>query len=96
MDKFEEMMMQMKDLPEEKRMEMMKDKAKMCTCPQCPSYNDCAKGKMELLYCAKGKSPECITKENGCICPTCPITPQMGLVKTFFCTRGSETEQRGM
>ena len=31
-----------------------------------------------------------------CICPTCPMTEQIGLTHKFFCTRGTEKEQRGM
>jgi hypothetical protein len=96
MDKFEEMMMKMKDIPEEKMKEMMMKNMKLCTCPQCPSYNGCAKEEKELLYCATGKSQGCITGEKGCICGSCPVTPKMGLKHGYFCTRGSEKEQRGM
>lgn len=95
MDKFEEMREKMKDVPDEERMKMMEEKGKMCVCPSCPSYNECTKGKEELLYCAKGKS-SCEIEEKGCTCPGCPITEQMGLKNTFFCTKGTEAEQRGM
>ncbi|UCG37560.1 MAG: DUF2769 domain-containing protein [Candidatus Bathyarchaeota archaeon] len=71
-------------------------KKKLCICRDCPSYNECAKESNELLYCAIGKSPKCITGEVGCICPGCPVTEQMGLKSEYFCTRGSEKEQRGM
>ena len=96
MDKFEQAMQQMAQLTKEERMKMIESKKKLCTCGGCPTYNDCARENKELLYCALGKSPTCITEENGCICPGCPLTEQMGLKHEFFCTRGSEREQRGM
>jgi len=95
-DKFEEMMEKMSGLSEEERMKSMEDKKGMCTCINCPSYNECAKEGTELLFCAKGKSPSCITDEKGCICPSCPITPMMGLKNGYYCTKGSEKEIRGM
>lgn len=95
MDKFEEMMQKMMGLSDEERMKAIEEKKPMCICAKCPSYNDCAKGKNELLYCATGKSPECITEEKGCICPTCPLTEAMDLKNGYFCTKGSEKEQRG-
>ena len=81
---------------EQDRNKMFEEKKKLCVCCGCPTYNDCAKENNELLYCALGKSSICITKEAGCICATCVVADQMGLVKEFFCTRGSELEQRGM
>ena len=75
---------------------MIEEKKDLCICGGCPSYNNCAKEEQELLYCSLGKSPACIIKENGCICPSCPVTDQMGLKNEFFCTRGSEKEQRKM
>jgi hypothetical protein len=94
MDKFEEKMKMMMGMSEEERMKALEMKKKMCVCPGCPSYNECAKNGTELLYCALGKSPACITEMKGCTCPACPITPDMGLKNQYFCTRGSEKEQR--
>jgi hypothetical protein len=69
----------------------------LCTCRACPSYRDCQEGGSgpELGFCLEeiGKS-RCIDNEKGCICPQCPVTPMLGLTKTFFCTRGSEKEQK--
>ncbi len=96
MDKFEQAMEMMAKMSEGEMMKMIADKKKLCICEGCPSYNDCAKEKKELLYCALGKSPDCIIEEVACICPDCPVTEQMGLKHEYFCTRGSEREQRGM
>jgi hypothetical protein len=89
LDKFEKM-------TEEERKKAIKENKKLCICPDCPTYNECAKEKRELVYCASGKSQACITKESGCICPACPITEMMGLTKDYFCVRGTESQQRGM
>ncbi|MGD8505818.1 MAG: DUF2769 domain-containing protein [Candidatus Bathyarchaeota archaeon] len=96
MDRFEQAMQQMKQMTEEDRMKIIESKKKLCICSGCPTYNKCASENKELLYCALGKSPLCITEENNCICPTCPLTEQMGLNHQYFCTRGPEREQRGM
>jgi hypothetical protein len=96
MDKFEQAMRQMAQMTDEDRMKMIEDKRKVCICGGCPTYNNCARKVNELLYCALGKSPACIREENDCICSGCPLTEQMGLKHQFFCTRGSEKEQRGM
>lgn len=94
MDKFERMMQQMAKMTEEERMQMIESKKDLCICGDCPAYNDCARENRELLYCALGNSPKCIAEETSCICLGCPITDQMGLTHEFFCTRGSEREQR--
>jgi hypothetical protein len=94
MDKFEENMKKMEsmsDMDKEQNMNEIKGK---CTCPSCPSYNDCAKSKNEQAYCAVGKSPSCITIEKECICPDCPVTEMMGLDHIYFCTKGTEKQQR--
>ena len=94
LDKFEQAMEQMSQMTQEDRMKMVESKKKLCVCGGCPTYNDCARKKKELLFCALGKSQVCITEERGCICPSCPLTEQMGLKNQFFCTRGSEKDQR--
>lgn len=60
-----------------------------CPCPNCPSYNECAKGKIELLYCAEetGKSA-CQYKMNGCICGGCPVHRDNGLKAGYYCLNG--------
>lgn len=64
-----------------------------CVCAGCPSYNDCAKGKKELLYCADevGKSA-CEYAMSGCICGACPIHEQYKLKSGYYCIHGSATE----
>jgi hypothetical protein len=84
LDKFVEAMQMMAKMTDEEKMK------------GCPSYNDCAKEKGEVLYCSLGASPTCITKATVCICAGCPVTSKMGLKNQYFCTKGSEKEQRGM
>ena len=61
-----------------------------CSCPGCPSYNVCAKGKAENLYCAdeNGKSP-CPYKMDGCVCGACPIHAEFLLKNGYYCLKGS-------
>jgi hypothetical protein len=95
MDKFMEIAKKMEQMsPEEKNQAMMKNRS-MCTCVQCPTYTSCMKEKDELLFCATGKST-CQVEIKGCICPTCPVTKEMGLLNAIYCVKGSEKEQRGM
>jgi hypothetical protein len=96
MDKFEQLMEKMKGMSEDEMRKAIEAKRGMCICGSCPSYNECAGGKFEVLYCATGKSPDCITEMKGCTCPSCPLTKEMGLEKSYYCTRGTEKEQRGM
>ena len=95
MDKFMEMAKKMEQMsPEEMKQAMMKNRS-MCVCAKCPSYSSCMKEKNELLFCATGKST-CSVEMKGCICPTCPVTPMIGLTHAYYCTKGSEKQQRGM
>jgi hypothetical protein len=36
----------------------------------------------------------CITEDRGCVCPTCPVTPEYGMKNDKYCLRGSEPAQR--
>ena len=58
-----------------------------CICGQCPSYNECMKGKSEGLYCARGKS-SCEFEKKGCICGACPVTSEFNLDKLYYCEIG--------
>lgn len=62
---------------------------KKCTCPECPSYNDCAKEKMEGLYCsaAVGRS-SCEFQMNGCICGGCSVHTENSLSAGYYCLNG--------
>ncbi|MEI7452534.1 MAG: DUF2769 domain-containing protein [Candidatus Falkowbacteria bacterium] len=75
------------------KVENTPDNLKKCACPQCPSYNECAKGKMELLYCsgAIGKST-CEYKMNGCTCGMCAVHKDCGLRAGYYCLHGSAEE----
>lgn len=70
--------------------------SKNCSCPACPSFNDCARGKAENLYCAGqvGKSA-CAYEMNGCICGPCPVHAQYGLKSGYYCLHGSADEVDG-
>lgn len=61
-----------------------------CNCGSCPSYNQCARGKKEGLFCAKeqGKST-CTFKQNGCVCGECPIFKNYHLKTGYYCMNGS-------
>ena len=47
----------------------------------------------ESAFCTLGKSA-CIEGEVECLCSTCPLSREMGLKYSFYCTRGSETQQK--
>jgi len=65
------------------------ENSQKCICGDCPSYNQCMKDKGELLYCA-GKKSECDFERKGCLCGMCPLTPEFGLEKTYYCATGAE------
>ena len=95
MDKFEIFMEKMKEgRPEVKgSVDMWKT---VCVCGSCPSYNECARNKNELGYCLVGKTRDCSIDEQGCICPDCPVTLELELKNTYYCTMGSERQMRKM
>jgi hypothetical protein len=93
-DMYVKMQKQMMAMPKDQMMTKMMEMGKMCTCPSCPSYNDCAKTAMETMFCGKGMSFHCIREIKGCICPTCPVAKQMGLTHQAFCAMGNEKTQR--
>lgn len=94
MDKFPEMIQMMSKMTEKQRRKTIKENEALCICPVCPTYNECAQKESESLYCISGGSSTCVTKESGCICPACPITEKIHLTNQYFCTRGTEEEQR--
>ena len=74
--------------------ELINDRLKKrCICPDCPSYDECAKMDGELLFCSYGRSQKCIENEKGCTCPDCPVFKKLELKNSYYCTRGSEREQ---
>lgn len=68
-----------------------------CICATCPSFlkEECEKAGEKGAYCLVGKS-KVITKENGCVCPQCPVTAKMALKWGYYCTRGSAKEMMAM
>jgi hypothetical protein len=94
MDKFEQIAQMMAKMSPEELMKAMQMKRDMCTCPKCPTYNNCAKNAHELVFCNTGKSFMCISEDKGCICPACPVAIEQGLRYKSFCLRGSEKAQR--
>ncbi len=94
MDVFEQWLDTFWQMPARGRKEYMAVKKAACTCPKCPSYNRCAEGSKELVYCITGKSPLCIAENHGCTCTDCAVPSGLGLKYRNFCTGGSEAAQR--
>lgn len=71
---------------------VIKDKKNisMCSCPKCPSFNDCARKKGEGLFCAEavGKS-SCNFKMSGCVCGPCLVHKANNLKAGYYCIEGS-------
>jgi len=95
MDTFEEMAQKMAGMPEDELKKTVSSLIARCICGKCPTYNDCMKGKKEALFCALGKSA-CAAVKKACLCPTCPVTPALGLKHGYYCLKGSEKEIRGL
>lgn len=93
MDRFDQYMERMKGLGSRQFQNLVEDKKK-CVCASCSSYNECAARKRELLFCLLGNSRDCNLDELGCICPNCPVTAELDLKNTYYCTQGSEKEMR--
>ena len=94
MEKFFEMMEKLGKMGEAERNRVMADARASCTCPACPTYNDCMRGKGEALYCAVGRTACTPPEKKACLCPTCPVTPMMGLKNSYYCVRGAEKDLR--
>ena len=73
----------------EKKKEMVLSK---CVCKNCPSWVECGE-KGGFCFPAIGKSG-CIKEEKGCICGGCPVYTEMKLENGYYCTKGSEKEQK--
>ena len=94
-DYFELMLRSLNLTSEEREMVMEKRKAQ-CICDLCPTYQACKlneEKKDECAFCTLGTS-NCIDTEVECLCSTCPLSREMGLAYSFYCTRGSETQQK--
>jgi hypothetical protein len=62
-----------------------------CVCRTCPSYFDCGE-PIAFCFAETGKSA-CISHENGCVCPGCPVQAEMGFGHDYYCIYGSEKAQ---
>ncbi len=67
------------------RVKFSEDNKKKCICNSCPSYDECMRGKKEILYCGSKKS-SCNFKRNGCICGRCPVFKESNLNSGYFCS----------
>jgi hypothetical protein len=96
MDKFEQLIQKVMEMPESDRNNTIETYKASCICPTCATYNQCAKDANEKLFCVTGKSMDCITEPKGCECPNCPLAQSLdvGVIKNTYCLRGSEMEQR--
>lgn len=90
---FEQVMNAMNKMSSAERQAKIEELTKMCICGSCPSY--VGTGEKKLLFCSMGKSA-IIKKENGCLCPGCPVQANMALRWDYYCTKGSGREQAGM
>lgn len=56
-----------------------------CVCPMCTLFTDCNKEKDERLFCARRKSVCPMDNTKICICGTCAVFRENGLVGGYFC-----------
>ena len=63
----------------------------LCMCRMCPSFVDCNE---EIAFCMEEPGTSgCIKKEQGCLCPGCPVQGAENFRHVFYCTRGNEAGQ---
>jgi len=63
-----------------------------CSCPGCPTYNECMREKEELAFCVAGKSMTCTFDTTICLCIGCPVaakSPGNRADYSFCCIRGT-------
>lgn len=74
---------------------MLKEVESMCICEGCPTYFGLGMEDDYIAYCfaTRGKSKK-IKDEVGCICPSCPVYEKMNFTTEYFCTRGTEEQQK--
>ncbi len=68
---------------------------KACFCIGCPTYNSCAAGKTERVFCLSGPST-CIKERDisRCICSTCPVQEELGFFGEYCCNYGTAVEHK--
>lgn len=94
MDVFDTKMKEFRKLPKAEQDKITEQKKAICPCPSCPTYTRCSINQEEKLFCMLGKSFMCISFQEGCICPECQVSKDMGLRNKYFCIHGDEKGQR--
>lgn len=64
------------------------ENASKCRCPGCPTHNECMKSNKEQIFCSRGNT-NCKVEKHDCLCGTCPITPEYGLIDYYYCVQGA-------
>jgi len=74
---------------------MLKEFEPLCICGNCPTYLGLGEEDDYIVYCfpKRGKSKK-IKDEVSCICASCPVYEKMNFKNEFFCTRGTEEQQK--
>ncbi len=90
---FEQMMKEMNKMSQDEVAAKIKELDRKCICGMCPTYM--GTGEKKLTFCAIGKSTV-VKKENGCICPGCPVQMELALRWDYYCIKGSGKEQARM
>ena len=94
-----ELMLRSLNLTSEEREMVVEKRKEQCICDICPTFKECKRkmgetgGPEGFAFCTLGASA-CIEAEVECLCSTCPLSREMGLAFSFYCTRGSETQQK--
>ncbi|HOB18070.1 MAG TPA: DUF2769 domain-containing protein [Candidatus Methanoculleus thermohydrogenotrophicum] len=95
MDTFERLVQRMMQMPLAERINTLRAERAKCICTNCPTFTECAKNLEQGFFCFTGMSIICISHEVRCLCPTCPVPLETGLLHTaFYCTRGDEKARR--
>ncbi len=69
------------------KVENNQDNLIKCICKNCPTRDECMKGKMEGFFCARDKST-CDLEKKGCICGECPLSSEYQLSGSYYCENG--------
>ena len=73
------------------KIEDTKENLIKCICGQCSSYNECMKGKMEGLFCARSEAV-CNFEKKGCTCLGCPVAQENDMSELYYCETGIARE----
>lgn len=83
------------EMTSEQMEKRLKEVESMCICEGCPTYLRLGEKDDYIAYCfpTRGKSKK-IENEVGCICSSCPVYEEMNFTTDYFCTRGTEKQQK--